>query len=318
MVVVGSSVPGVSTEPLHDDEVTLDLEAVRRELDRVRPDLARLRLEPLAASGSSNRLLRVGDDLLVRVPRQAGGGAGLRTEARWGPVLGAGLPVQVPEVLIVGDPAPGLPAGWSLTRWIEGARARAGVGDVGGEDLARLVAALRRTPVPTEARADPALSSYRAGPLAALADDGRELLDACRALPVAITGGLDLDALADVWERAVAADRAAPRTEARWVHCDLLAENLLVRDGRLVALLDLGDVAVGDPTVDLIGAWELCDAAGRASFRDALAIDATTWLRGAGWSVLVCAMTLPYYGTTMPGRCADRVVAARAVLEELG
>ncbi len=313
--------PAVSSEPLHADELCLDVDALRRELTRVRPELAVLAdgaLVPLAETGSSNRLLRLGDDLLVRVPRQAGGWTGLRAEARWGPVLGAGLPVEVPLVLVVGEPTTELPAGWSLTRWIPGERPVAGTGAVAGEDLAALVAALRRTPVSAEAGADPALRGYRAGPLSALADDGRELVEECRALPDEVTRGLDLDALAGVWERAVGADIAAAPVAPSWLHADLVAENVLVRDGRLAALLDLGDVAVGDPTVDLVGAWELCDAAGRRAFRDALDVDDATWLRGAGWSVLLLLMTLSYYGATMPGRCADRVAAARAVLEELG
>ena len=44
-----------------------------------------------------------------------------------------------------------------------------------------------------------------------------------------------------------------------WLHGDLLAENLLVRQGELAAVLDFGGLAVGDPTVDLVVAWELLD-----------------------------------------------------------
>ena len=53
----------------------------------------------------------------------------------------------------------------------------------------------------------------------------------------------------------------------RWFHGDLLAENLLVSEGRLAAVLDFGGLAVGDPTVDLIVAWEVLDDASREVFR---------------------------------------------------
>lgn len=36
-------------------------------------------------------------------------------------------------------------------------------------------------------------------------------------------------------------------TGPRWAHGDLLAENLLARDGRLTAVLDFGALPVGDP-----------------------------------------------------------------------
>lgn len=69
--------------------------------------------------------------------------------------------------------------------------------------------------------------------------------------------------------------------------------------GRLTAVLDFGALSVGGPTVDLICAWELLDA---------------TWLRSRGWALFIAVMTFPYYWQTMPVRCADRLVMARAVL----
>ena len=48
---------------------------------------------------------------------------------------------------------------------------------------------------------------------------------------------------------------------------DLAAENLLVRDGALTAVLDFGGLSVGDPTVDLVVAWEVLDPPARELFR---------------------------------------------------
>ena len=56
---------------------------------------------------------------------------------------------------------------------------------------------------------------------------------------------------------------AAERATPRWYHGDLAAENLLVRDGALAAVLDFGGLSVGDPTVDLVVAWEVLDPPAR-------------------------------------------------------
>ena len=49
---------------------------------------------------------------------------------------------------------------------------------------------------------------------------------------------------------------------------DLFVENLLVRDGRLSAVLDFGGLGIGDPTIDLIVAWEVLDDDARKVFRE--------------------------------------------------
>ncbi|MEU6134555.1 hypothetical protein [Nocardioides sp. NPDC047086] len=56
------------------------------------------------------------------------------------------------------------------------------------------------------------------------------------------------------------------------------------------------------------------DSRGREEFRGALGLDDDTWLRARAWALFIAVMTFPYYWTTMPVRCADRVVMARAVL----
>jgi hypothetical protein len=61
------------TDPLHEDEFLIDLSLVRALVDRALPECASLPLSPLWASGSSNALFRLGDELLIRLPRQPGG-----------------------------------------------------------------------------------------------------------------------------------------------------------------------------------------------------------------------------------------------------
>jgi aminoglycoside phosphotransferase (APT) family kinase protein len=180
------------------------------------------------------------------------------------------------------------------------------------EDLARFVSQMRAIPVPAAALDDPALSWYRGGPLAALDADFREAVDACRAI-----AGLDLDLrrAALVWEAALAAEQGREPTST-WYHGDLLAENMLMRDGRLAAVLDLGGLAIGDPTVDLVVAWEVLDREGRQAFRDILGSDDAAWARSKGWALLIAMITFTYYWRTMPARCSARHRMASTVLEQ--
>jgi len=299
---------------LHDDEIAIDVALVRALVGRDRPDLAAAPLRPLDTTGSSNALFRLGPDLLVRLPRQPGGSATIDKEARWLPYVARALPVAVPEIFALGGPGRGYPERWSVVRWLEGEVPGPGTGSVPlARDLAAVIDALRELPVPDDAAADPALHWYRAEPLDRVDGAIRDYLAQCRELP-----GLDLDvdACARVWDDAMAQPAAGPAARPRWLHGDLLGENLLVRDGRLTAVLDFGGLAVGDPTVDLAVAWDVLDATGRDAFRALLGVDDLTWQRARAWALALAVMTFPYYGATMPQRCAARLATAHAVLAD--
>lgn len=299
---------------MHDDELAVDPPLVRRLIDRDLPQFASLPVQALGSTGSTNALFRLGAQLLVRLPRQPGGSTSIDTEARWTPRLAPSLPAAVPEVVAVGEPGFGYPERWSVTRWCEGAHPATPTADGAGlaRDLAAFVRALHAAPVPTEAVADPALRWYRSAPLTEVADDIRDSLTQCATMPGL---GLDLAACREVWEAAL----AVPAWDGpdRWVHADLVAENLLVdAAGRLSAVLDFGALCLGDPAADLMAAWEVLDPAARAVFRAEVGVDDATWARGRGWALAVGVMTFPYYWTTMPQRCHARRVMVEQVLGE--
>lgn len=305
---------------MHDDELPISPELVRRLLARDLASYAGEPVRPLGVTGSSNALFRVGDDLLARLPRQPGGSATILKEARWGPVVGRALGaagVATPEVVVVGEPGFGYPEAWSVVRWIEGVAPERLV----AADVADVLSALWAAEVPAAAQQDPDLRWYRGESLEAIDDDVRAALDACRALP-----GLsfDIDRASEVWSAAMAdpeVARVGPDEPVRWLHGDLLAENLLVRDGRLAAVLDLGGLSVGDPSVDLVVAWELLDAEGREALREALRVRAgdlpdAAWERGRAWALAIAVITFPYYWESMPTRCASRLSMLDHVLAD--
>jgi aminoglycoside phosphotransferase (APT) family kinase protein len=304
---------------LHDDEIEIDEDLVRSLLSAHSTAYDGLPLRRFASSGSTNALFRLGGDLLVRVPRQPGGSRTIEKERRWLPDVARVVPVAVPEILDMGEPGFGYSEKWSIVRFLDGEPPALPVAaepprhDL-ARDLASVVRALRDLPVPEEALGDRSLQWYRGKPLARLDDDMRRYLDECRDID-----GLDLDvdAAAAAWAETLSLPEAHDVGETDWLHADLLAENLLARDGRLTAVLDFGALSVGNSVVDLMVAWELLDPEARVTFRGLLDVDDATWRVARGWALALSVMTFPYYWTTMPERCADRLVMGHAVLADV-
>ena len=306
---------------VHDDEIPIDIDLVRKLVDTRFPQYAALPLSRLGASGSTNALFRLGDDLLVRLPRQPGGSAAIAKEQRWLPEIGRHLPVAVPEIVAIGEPAFDFGERWSIVRWLDGELAKAYAPDdppaperlTLAADLADVILALRAVDVPEAAACDPALRWYRGRSLAEFDGRMRLYIQQCRSIEGL---DLDLDAALAVWADALKVPGAYEMSPDRWYHSDLVAENLLLTDGRLTAVLDFGGLAVGDPTIDLHGAWEVLDPPAREVFRTRLEVDDAEWLRGRAWALGIALGTLTYYWETMPGRRRDRLAMARSVLAD--
>ncbi len=307
---------------LHDDEIDVDETLVRRLLGTLSPAYDDLPLRRFEATGSTNALFRLGDDLLVRVPRQPGGTETIEKEHRWLPYVAPHLPVAVPEIVAVGEPGFGYPERWSVVRFLRGERPGVPAADEAPRhdlalDLAAVVRGLGGLAVPEEARRDTALRWYRGRPLASMEEAMREYLRGSRPLVGHPDLDLDLDAVESAWVAVLRMPEAGREVAPRWYHGDLNAENLLVRDGRLVAVLDFGGLSVGDPTIDLVVAWQLLDRAARTTFRDALAVDPATWTLAAGWVLVLSVMGLPYYWETMRERCLRGLHTGREALTDL-
>jgi aminoglycoside phosphotransferase (APT) family kinase protein len=70
-----------------------------------------------------------------------------------------------------------------------------------------------------------------------------------------------------------------------WFHGDAQPGNLLLRDGRLGAVIDFGTSGVGDPSCDTTIAWTFLSGESARLFKERLPVDAATWVRGRGWAI---------------------------------
>lgn len=175
---------------MHRDEIPVNAELVRELVDSQFPQYARLPLRKLAASGSSNVQFRLGDDLLVRLPRLPGGGASIEREEHWTAIIGGHLPVAVPEFVESGAPALGFSEQWSIVRWLDGehplicesAQSSTINRSQLAKELASVVLAFRSIDVPQDAAADEQLRNYRGRALAHHDRHMRRNLEQCKSI----------------------------------------------------------------------------------------------------------------------------------------
>jgi aminoglycoside phosphotransferase (APT) family kinase protein len=266
------------------DPVVIDSSLARRLIDSQFPQWSQLPIAAVELDGWDNRTFRLGSELAVRLPSGDWYAEQVGKEQRWLPVLAPQLPLPIPIPVAMGEPGCGFPYPWSVYRWLDGdVASHAPIGDRDGfaATLARFLNALGRV----DASAGPAPGRhnfFRGGPLATYAD---ETLRAIDALGDEVPG----EAVKRVWDDAMTSswDR-----EPVWFHGDVATGNLLVRDGRLAAVLDFGSSGVGDPACDTVIAWTFLSGSSRARFRAELGADRGTWSRGRGWALWKALITL--------------------------
>ncbi|MFJ7044980.1 acetyltransferase [Streptomyces sp. JV178] len=264
-----------STPP--DGRAGIDAALVTRLIAGQFPQWADLPVVPVEVDGWDNRTYRLGDDMSVRLPTAAGYVPAVDKESAWLPRLAPALPVAIPAVLGKGVPGEGYPFPWSVRGWLDGeTSAPERIDDMAqfAVALADFLLALQRC----DATGGPAAgqhSWYRGAPPAHYDEETRRCL-------AALEGRVDTERAAEVWRAALAAKwRGSPV----WFHGDIASGNLLVRDGKLAAVIDFGTSGVGDPACDLVIAWTMFSGDSREAFRRAVAQDEGMWARARGWAL---------------------------------
>lgn len=337
--------------PPPDVDVTVDL--VRALLAEQHADLAPLPLR-IVAHGWDNVMLRLGDDLAVRVPRRTEAARLVEHELQTLPDLAPRLPVAVPAAVRAGQPSPtlGYPWVWAVVPWTDGLVVaelpRAARGAL-AEPLADVLTALH-VPATAGAPRNPVRGVALAARdrsvrerLARLAAPGGYLdrcgLDGCELDGCVLDDGAPgsaapsasdspgraarlLGALTTVWDDGLAAPcHPGPPL---WLHGDLHAANLVAARSAphgLAAVVDWGDVTSGDPATDLAVAWLVLDAAARRRLWERLsagghpwAVDPAAHSRARAWALTMATAMAEH---AAPGT-GHHALATGALAEILG
>ena len=292
---------------MHTDEIIADEALAARLVAAQFPQWGGLPIERVRHSGTDNAIFRIGDSLVARLPRIHWAVGQTDKEFEWLPRLAPYLPLDAPRPLRKGVPGFGYPWPWSVYEWLEGESALdVAVDDATAAalDLAAFIRALRAVPAHDR---PPAVPGGRGGPLS-----GRDA--ETRAAIAALEGLIDTEAVTAAWQASL--DAPAYDGEPVLIHADLTPGNLIVRGGRLSAVIDFNMLTVGDPACDLTVAWNFLNARTRLVLRDTLFADEAAWLRARGWALSGSLIALPYYLRTNPGIVAQSWRTLREVLAD--
>jgi aminoglycoside phosphotransferase (APT) family kinase protein len=255
----------------------IDTTLVQRLITAQFPQWKDLQIKPVHRGGWDNRTFHLGKHMSVRLPSAEAYASKVEIEQYWLPKLSPHLPLPIPVPIAMGEPGEGYPWKWSIYRWIEGQTAAAEhIKDLTqfAIDLATFLKALQHCDTTGAPMGGPH-NFYRGEEIAIYDDQTRQAINI-------LTGKIDVVAVTAMWDQVLLTKW---QFSPVWIHGDVAVGNLLVRDGRLSAVIDFGGMGIGDPACDLIMAWTLFQDESREAFRTSLALDQDTWMRGRGWAL---------------------------------
>lgn len=279
---------------MHADQLAVSEQTVSKLVNAQFPRWQGLPVCRVASQGTVNAIFRIGDELTGRFPLQRrdldAARAWLEREAKAARELLGQTRFPTPEPVAIGEPGFGYPMPWSVQTWIPGVVATdqdPAESVAFAVDLAEFIGGVRA--LDTGGRTF--TGGIRGGQL--LAHD--EWMQTCFRRSEHL---LDVPPLRQAW----ATMRDLPRGDAPDVmtHGDLVPGNVLVADGRLAGVLDVGGLAPADPAADLVSAWHLLEDRPRQTLRRELGCDDLEWEKGKAWAFEQAMGLVWYYHETNP------------------
>ncbi len=259
---------------MHSREVPIDEAVVRGLISEQFPEWKDLAVKRFPSEGTVSAIFRIGPSLAARFPLQADHPrAKLGAEAAASQELAEHTTFPTPLPIAIGNPGTGYAQSWSVQTWLEGTTGT--VNDPGSStafahDLATFISEVRS--IGTNGRSF--TGEGRGGRL----PDHDQWMRECFSKS---EGLLDVERLRRMWSRY----RELPdHTYEVMSHGDLIPGNVLVAEGRLTGVLDVGGLGPADPALDLAGSWHLLEDGPREVFRTTIRCSDLEWKRSQAWA----------------------------------
>jgi aminoglycoside phosphotransferase (APT) family kinase protein len=296
---------------MHANQLTVSTETVRALVADQFPHWRGLSITRIESQGTVNAIFRIGDHLAARFPLQPRDVDSTRrwltAEADAARELVGRTRFPTPEPIALGEPAADYPLPWAVQTWVSGVVATDNdpCGSVAfAHDLAEFINDVRGI----DTRGRRFSGKGRGGDL----PSHDEWMETCFRHSQHL---LDVPRLQGIWDRLRSLPRGVPAD--LMTHGDLIPGNVLVADGRLAGVLDVGGLGPADPALDLVSAWHLLETGPRQVLREDLRCDDLEWERGQAWAFVQAMGLVWYYLDTNPAMChtgrrtLERIVADR-------
>lgn len=243
------------------------------------PEFASLPIKSVEKQGHDNRTYRLGNDLLIRMPTEESYALKVPKEQKLLPKLAQYLSIGIPVPVKMGVPSKDYPYPFSIYKWLEGTsinliKIEESTLDALALDLAKFLKELQNIhhidgPAPGQH------NWWRGDHVSVYDKDAREQISTLSHI-------IDANKAISLWERACETKwEKAPV----WIHGDFAIGNMLIKEGKLSAIIDFGGMSLGDPACDLVIAWTFLKGKSRDIFIQKMDLDDNTWLRAKAWTL---------------------------------
>lgn len=254
------------------------------------PEYAHLAITSVEKQGHDNRTYRLGDEMLIRLPTAESYALKVPKEQDLLPKLASSLSVNIPAPIKMGMASKYYPYPFSIYKWLRGRSVN--LLTLNADDLQHLafdLAAFLLELENVERVAGPAPGQHNwwRGDHVSVYDQG------AREQIARLSKVINVEQAMGLWESAC---KTRWNKKSVWIHGDVAIGNLLMKDGKLSAVIDFGGMALGDPACDLVMAWTFFHGKSRDIFIEKMNLDEETWLRAKAWALWkatyeLCQMT---------------------------
>lgn len=271
-----------------NQHIDFSINLVKKLIREQFPEWAHLEIKPVEISGHDNRMFRLGNDFIIRLPSAYMYEDKVFKEQKWLPQLAPYLSVKIPQPVALGKPTSDYPWHWSVYTWLDGQSANSlDFSDtqlcIIADELAQCIKELHVIPLADQSLLPGEHNFYRGGHLSVYDNQTQG------AIQVLQDNLENIEALKKCWQKSL---QSQWNTEPVWIHGDMSAGNFLIKNGHLYALIDFGGMGIGDPACDLVIAWTFFKNKSREIFKQSVGLDQDTWNRAKGWALWKAFITL--------------------------
>ncbi|MFV0255653.1 MAG: phosphotransferase [Erysipelotrichaceae bacterium] len=233
------------------------IEQIRGIIEEQFPEYESYKITQVLPGGHDNRTFKIGEELTIRIPSNIGYVKQVAKEYKYLPLLAKSLKVDIVTPIELGKRTELSPYPFTINKWIEGKT----LGDstiVDKESIAvelnQFLKELQKAPL-VEGLGCGIENCYRGCSLDVYDLEARQAIQR-------VMWFLPADRLLNVWNDAI----KSIDIRKSWMHGDMSVNNILIENDKLKAVIDFGQVGIGDPSCDYVLAWTYFSGKSREFF----------------------------------------------------